>query len=511
MPRTLWAFIFLLFAPTLVLGQSQAPGQPKKLNVIIILCDDLGYGDLGCYGHPMIRTPNLDKLAKKGTRFTQCYAAAPVCSPSRAGILTGRIPSRSGIYSWIAENNPMYLLRQEITLATLLREAGYRTAQIGKWHLNGFFNSKQQTQPGDHGFDHWFSTQNNAIPSHQDPKNFVRNGKAVGPLEGFSCQLVVDEAIAWLKAGRDSPAPFFLHVCFHEPHEPVASPADLVASYPKAKNEDEAQYFANVTNMDAAVGRLLAALEEMGQADNTVVFFTSDNGPETLNRYPGARRSYGLVGLLRGRKLWLYEGGIRVPGILYWPGKTPPGQSCDEPLWSLDLLPTFCRAFGAKVPTDRAIDGSDFLPALAGKKIDRKTPLFWHYYRSLGEPRVAMRDGDWVILARCDPSVKGAGATLQKGDMEVIKNAKLTGYELYNLRDDLSQTKDVAPAEPERLKQMSQRLVALYREVIAEGPTWMVADPTPDKRNEGYFAPPRSRSCSFSSLAAPRSSSNRRT
>jgi arylsulfatase A len=470
MTRIIWA----LLTASLLAAPAWGQTTTAKPNIVVILCDDLGYGDLGCYGHETIKTPSLDKLAGKGVRFTECYAAAPVCSPSRAGILTGRIPSRVGVYSWIAENNPMQLRAEEITLATLLKRAGYRTAQVGKWHLNGYFNSTKQTQPGDHGFDHWFSTQNNAIPSHENPKNFVRNGKAVGELQGFSCQLVADEAIAWLKAGRASPSPFYLHVCFHEPHEAIASPADLVASYPKAINNDQAQYFANVTNMDRAVGRLMDTLKEIGQADNTIVFFTSDNGPETLNRYKGARRSYGVVGRLRGRKLWLYEGGIRVPGILYWPGKTKPGQTCDEPLWSLDLLPTLCGAAGAKVPADRKIDGSDFMPALEGKKIERKTPLFWHYYRALGEPRVAMRDGDWVLLAHCDPSVKGAGGTLQFGDMDAIKKARLTTFELYNLRDDLSQAKDLAQKEPERLRQMTDRLSALYRDVIAEGPEWAV-------------------------------------
>jgi arylsulfatase A len=463
-----------LLTPGVAFGQE----KEKAPNILIILCDDLGYGDLGCYGHPAIRTPNLDKLASQGMRFTQCYAAAPVCSPSRAGILTGRTPARSGVYSWIAENNPMHLPAGEITLAALLRGIGYRTAQVGKWHLNGFFNSSKQPQPGDHGFQHWFSTQNNAIPSHEDPKNFARNGKAVGPLKGFSCQLVADEAISWLKAGRDSPGPFFLHVCFHEPHEPVASPADLVAAYSKAKNEDEAQYFANVANMDLAVGRLLKTLDDLGLAANTIVFFTSDNGPETLSRYPGARRSYGRVGPLRGRKLWLYEGGIRIPGILRWPGKAPPGKTSDEPIWSLDLLPTLCRIAGGKVPSDRAIDGSNFLPALAGNKIERKTPMFWHFYRSLGEPKVAMRDEDWVILAHCDPVVKGAGASLRPGDMTVIKNARLTTLELYNLRDDESQTKDLARHEPDRLRRMQARLQHLYREVIAEGPVWQMPEKT---------------------------------
>ncbi len=254
----------------------------------------------------------------------------------------------------------------------------------------------------------------------------------------------------------------------------MASPPDLVASYPKAKNPDQAQYFANVTNMDLAVGRILAELDKLGLAENTLVIFTSDNGPETLNRYKGAQRSYGVTGPLRGRKLWLYEGGIRVPGIMRWPGKAPAGKTSDEPIWSLDLLPTLCKIAGCKQPTDRPIDGSDFLPALAGKKIERKTPLFWHYYRSLGEPRVAMREGPWVMLARSNSLPKGAGGTLQLGDMEAIKSARLTTFELYNLHDDVGQAKDVAVEEPERVRTMSQRLRGLFQEVIAEGPSWVI-------------------------------------
>jgi arylsulfatase A len=457
----------LLLTPSLAIAQ-------KAPNVVVILCDDLGYGDLACFGHPVIRTPNLDRLASQGVRFSQCYAAAPVCSPSRAGLLTGRTPSRVGVFSWIDPNNPMHLPAREITLATLLRQAGYRTAQVGKWHLNGMFNSAKQPQPGDHGFDHWFSTQNNAAPSHQDPKNFVRNGTPAGALEGFSCQIVADEGIAWLKQKKGA-EPFFLHVCFHEPHEPIASPPDLVASYRKeAANEDEAQYFANVTNMDRAVGRLMAALDEIGAADNTVVFFTSDNGPETLNRYKGSNRSYGSARPLRARKLWLYEGGIRVPGIVRWPGQAPPGRTSDEPLWSCDFLPTICRAAAVKTPADRAIDGADFRPALEGKKIERTTPLFWHYYRALGEPRVALRDGDWVILGHCGPLPKGAGGSLKFGDMEMIKTAQITTLELYNLKDDLAQSKDRAADEPDRTRTLGERLRALYRDVLAEAPVWVV-------------------------------------
>src|SRR5581483_3135699 len=245
---------------------------------------------------------------------------------------------------------------------------------------------------------------------------------------------------------------------------------------PAARNDDEAQYFANVANMDRAVGRLMAALDELKVADNTLVFFTSDNGPETLNRYKGGNRSYGSPGQLRGMKLWLYEGGIRVPGIIRWPGHAPAGKTSDEPLWSCDLLPTVCRVAGVKAPADRAIDGADFRPALEGKKVERKTPLFWHYYRALGEPRVGLRDGDWVVLARLEPLPKGAGASLKAGDMEMIKNARLSAFELYNLKDDLTQAKDVAAEQPDRLRELSGRLRALYGEVIAEAPFWNVPE-----------------------------------
>ncbi len=269
----------------------------ERPNVVVILCDDLGYGDLACFGHPTIRTPNLDQLASEGVRLTSCYSAAPVCSSSRAGLMTGRTPSRTGVYDWIPGGHVMHLRRSEITIATLLKNAGYDTCHVGKWHLNGKFNDPAQPQPGDHGFDHWMSTQNNAGPSHENPKNFVRNGEPVGPLEGFSCQLVADEALRWLD-GRNSENPFFLYVCFHEPHEPVVSPIEIVKTYldndgPKARNEDEAQYFANVTNLDSAVGRLMKSLKERGLDEKTLVVFTSDNGPETLKRYPRGTRCYG--------------------------------------------------------------------------------------------------------------------------------------------------------------------------------------------------------------------------
>ncbi|MCH2602617.1 MAG: sulfatase-like hydrolase/transferase [Pedosphaera sp.] len=273
---------------------SAKDSKDSRPNFVVILCDDLGYGDLACYGHPHIKTPHLDKLATQGMRLTSCYAAAPVCSPSRAGMLTGRTPNRSGVYNWIPGNHVMHLRKDEVTVAGILKASGYDTAHVGKWHCNGKFNSPAQPQPGDHGFNHWFATQNNAAPSHKNPRNFVRNGKSVGPMEGYACQLVVDEGVDWLRNGRDKQKPFFLFTCFHEPHEPVASPGKMTAGYSEvARNKLEAEYFANVENMDAAVGKLMAALDELKLADNTLVFFTSDNGPETLRRYGGAARSFG--------------------------------------------------------------------------------------------------------------------------------------------------------------------------------------------------------------------------
>ncbi len=466
----------------------------------MILCDDLGYGDLACFGHPVIRTPHLDRLAAEGLRFTQCYAAAPVCSSSRAGLMTGRTPSRVGVYDWIPQGNVMHLRREEITVATLLRRAGYATIHAGKWHLNGRFNQPEQPQPGDHGFDHWLSTQNNAAPNHENPTNFVRNGKPVGPLEGYSCQIVADETIRWLRA-RDAAKPFFAFVCFHEPHEVVAAPPALVEKYEKAgaTKKGEATYYACVENMDSAAGRLLAALDELGLADNTLVLFTSDNGPETLNRYPNAWRSHGSPGPLRGMKLWLYEGGIRVPGIVRWKSHTPVGKVSAEPVCGLDVLPTLCELAGVEPPRDRAIDGSSFAALVDGKSaaaalradassqtrqpgaaetvstaaIRRHTPLFWHYFNALGEPKAALRVGSWMVLGHVERGNRMAVGNFNASLMPAIKSEQLTQFELYDLGKDPSQKRDLAADEPQRLAELSAALKKKFAEVQAEAPVWV--------------------------------------
>lgn len=224
-------------------------------------------------------------MAEEGIRLTDFYSTAPVCSPSRVGLLTGRSPNRAGVYDWIPPGNKpksdlrnqVHMRKGEITISMLLKKAGYATAVSGKWHCNSKFNSSDQPQPGDAGFDHWFATHNNASPSHANPKNFVRNGKDVGALEGYSCQLVADEAVDWLTkhTAENKDQPFFLYMAFHEPHEPIASPEEIVKTYEGvAKNKKEATYYANVDNMDKAVGKLMAALKKLDIDENTLVVFS---------------------------------------------------------------------------------------------------------------------------------------------------------------------------------------------------------------------------------------------
>jgi arylsulfatase A len=442
-------------------ASAQDAAEPRP-NFVVILCDDLGYGDLGCFGHPTIKSPNLDKLAAEGLRLTDCYASAPVCSPSRAGMLTGRTPHRLGIYDWIPAGSPMHLQSKEITVASILKQAGYATWHVGKWHCNGKFNSPDQPQPGDHGFVHWMSTQNNAGPSHRNPVNFVRNGKPVGPITGYSSALIVDEAISLLSA-RKADQPFGLFVWFHSPHEPVATAEEFVKPYAAvAKTADEAEYFGNVTQTDHEIGRLLRKLDEIGARDNTLVFFTSDNGPETLNRYKTANRSYGTPGPLRGMKLHLYEGGIRVPGIVRFPGRVKAGTVSAEPVINLDVLPTLCAPAGRPVPADRAIDGADISPIFAGRPITRKTPLYWRYDKALGWPKEAMRDGDWKLLT----------------------DAAAGRFELYNLRADVAEKNDLSAKEPERVKAMAAALAELHRQVATEAPRWPAVPKAKTKAGE---------------------------
>jgi arylsulfatase A len=438
----------------------------SRPNILLVLADDLGYGDLGCFGAKDIRTPNLDRFAAQGIRFTSCYAGHANCSPSRTALMTGRTPTRVGIRNWIPQDSPVHVRRSEITVASLLKRAGYATCHSGKWHMCGEFNRPTQPQPDDHGFDHWFSTQNNALPSHRNPDNFVRNGKPAGKLEGFSAHLVVDEATRWLTDGRDAAKPFFLYVCFHEPHEPIASDAKYTKLYPS----DDPSYSAhhgNISQTDDAFGRLMRVLDERGLRDNTLVLFTSDNGPAITAQHP-----HGSAGPLRDKKGSLFEGGIRVPGILRWPGRTKPGSVSDEPICGVDFLPTVCAITGIEPPRDRALDGASVLPVLDGNPVTRTTPLYWHFNRAAGAPKVALRVGDWKVLATLDKSPVARTNDLTDDEEREFKAAKLADFSLFNLREDIGETRDLARVETAKLAELQAMLERKYREVQAESPTW---------------------------------------
>jgi arylsulfatase A-like enzyme len=394
-----------------------APGATRLPNIVLIVADDLGYGDLSSYGHATLKTPSLDRLADEGLRFTAFYAASPLCSPSRAAMMTGRTPFRTGIESWIPPNTDTQLGPREVTIATLLARRGYQTFLSGKWHLNGGLDVSRHAQPQDHGFQHWFALHAWAIPTHRNPNNFFRDGVPVGEIQGFAAQIVVDEAIGWLER-RNPDAPFFLYVALAEPHGTIASPDRFNAQYAAFTNgvpdpmpntgrppdniaaRGPGEYYANVSHMDHQVGRLVERLDQLGLRDTTLVFFTSDNGPVTRDwRQWWEVNLYGSAGdRLRGRKGDLYEGGIRVPAIARWPRHVGAGRVTDEPAVGYDLLPTFAALAGVGLPADRAVDGQDLSPLLGARPFERGRPLYWEFDDYYGF-HFALRDGRWKLIA----------------------------------------------------------------------------------------------------------------
>jgi len=425
-------------------------------NVMVMLADDMGYGDLSIYGSLENHTPNLDKLASEGARFTDFYAGSAVCSPSRAALITGRFSVRAGIYSWVHTSQNMHLRREEITIAEVLKEKGYSTAHLGKWHLcyDLVKGSGTRPNPGDQGFDYWMATGNNAEPSHHNPTNFVKNGVALGKVEGYSCQIVVDEAETWLDQHRDKSKPFFMNLWFHEPHMKVAAPEKFRNRHLDTKRPD---YYGCIENLDDAIGRLLAKLDKMGVSDNTLIVFTSENG------------SYmqGSNDPLKGRKTQLWEGGIREPAIMRWPGHIQPDSVITEPTGVVDILPTICEATGASVPKDRVIDGVSLLPLFSNKRIKRNHPLYWFYNPS--RPVCAIREGDWALIA--DPTIDLPRGNMFKEEyIGNIKETELTNFRLFNLRQDPIQDDEIT--EHAKLNQMKAKMLKLHREVVTEAYDW---------------------------------------
>lgn len=482
----------------------------EKPNVVFLLADDLGWKDLRCYGGP-VKTPALDRLAGSGARLTDFHSGAAVCSPSRATALTGRHHVRMGIYSWISDNDQdSHLLASEVTLAEILKENGYATAHFGKWHLGAPFRGRDKPWIDEHGFDYWFATDLNAAPGHRNPANFWRNRERVGEIEGYACQLVVDDAIRWLDEERDPGAPFFLNIWFHEPHAPLSAPDEIVGDYGKTADPG-AIYSGTIDNTDRAIERLLEKLKAMGAEKNTLVIYSSDNGSYRKDR----------VGELRETKGSNFEGGIRVPGIFSWPGTIPGRRVVSEPAGLIDLLPTVCGLLGIDRPEGVHLDGADLSPLLLGEaeSITRSRPLAWILPLS-GSP-LALREGKWSLIgyrnAEYPRDVKAMDELLRQmktvlhenGDPDpeatvrtnlhegfeipeaerirgefirksqfneswipAIKSMGYERFELYDLSNDLSQKNDVSGKNPEVFERLKKQLLDLTAEVIAEGPDW---------------------------------------
>jgi arylsulfatase A-like enzyme len=438
-------------------------------NVVLIVVDDLGYGDLGCYGHPVIRTPHLDALAAQGLRFTQFYAPSALCSPSRAALLTGRTPYRTGIKSWIPDGSGIYLAKTEITLATLLKRAGYATALIGKWHLNSNLGDPRQPQPSDHGFDYAYGHNAFQTPTNRDPDNVYRNGRRLPPQKGYTAQLYADEAIAWLEQRSTAKESFFLYLAPGEPHTPIENPPEFNARYaahtrgpivPIPSREGPpspppegllvprgpGEYYANIAYLDAQLGRVFAALDRLGQRDNTIVVFTSDNGPVTSawqNWYEV--NAYGETGGFRGRKSQLYEGGIRVPAIVRLPGVVRAGATTATPVIGMDLFHTLAALGGAPVPTDRALDGVDLGGLLKGGTAP------------------AARDFYWAL-----PTREGRDHAFRRGDWKLLLTARLEAVELYDLARDPLELTNRLSAEPDRVKELTAAFKARHAAIAAD-------------------------------------------
>ena len=454
------------------------PTQPRT-NVILVMADDLGWGDVGFQGNAVVRTPNLDAMSQNGLRFTRFYAGSSVCSPTRGSCLTGRSPYRYGVQT----ANRGHLRTSEICIAEVLRERGYRTGHFGKWHLGtlakdysgkGKGRKPQQNYctPGMSGFDEWFSTEYAvATWDSYDEDNFHgkkarwdtralywHNGKNVTePQMGCDSRVIMDRALPFLRTAVRDQKPFFAVIWFHAPHAPVVGGPKFRAMY-KDQDVDTQHYYATVTALDVQVGRLRQALREMKVADNTMLWFCSDNGPEgvgpsrdksqlpkrTRRKTPRGQRNKGSAGPYRGRKRSLYEGGIRVPGLLEWPKRIPKARTTDFPAVTSDYFPTILACLGIDTPdSKRPYDGVSLMPVIEGSSSSRPKPIAFRFGRqaALCDNRFKLVHNEKLIRHRYDNG-----------------SAPIAVFELYDLIADPCETKNIAAAHADRVKEMRSQL-----------------------------------------------------
>jgi len=439
--------------------------RQNKPNIVFILADDLGWAELGCYGNTFNETPNLDKLARQGILFTDAYAASPYCSPTRASLLTGQYPARVGINAWLAPWDPNHLSTEHITIAEMLKQAGYRTGIIGKWHLTGYANhGTEEVPPSQHGFDETIISENRGIGggSYFWPYHFNREVKKRLPDKEYLIDRMNLEAVEFIERNRNRP--FFLYLSHYAVHTMVHGKAELVAKYAteevkcrglksRTRSYNNPHLAAQLEVIDQGVGMIMKKLDKLGLTENTILVFFSDNGGDlhVTSNDP-----------LRGGKGNLYEGGIRETSVLRWPKVVKPGRVCTKPIITCDFYPTFLQAADIEFDPRQYLDGVSLLPVLKNSKADlKRDALYWYFPYKVGprsRPSGAVRRGDWKFIEFFDT-----------GELE-----------LYNLADDISEKNNLADKYPNKVAELQNRLAAWRKDVKAEvPPDWKLHRPQP--------------------------------